>query len=343
MKLQSAAKVNRRICLVVIDGWGLASDFDDGQTGGTDGGKRDAIKDARAETMLHLATTYPSTQLVAHGLDVGLPEGLMGNSEVGHLNLGAGRIVYQDIVRIDQACREGSLERTLLTHLNIDEDDGSVGPVHLVGLVSDGGVHSSLEHVKYMLGVLRRHNITAYLHAITDGRDTAPKSALKYLEPVKNNIATIVGRYYAMDRDRRWERTQLALHALLTDCADQFTDFEDLKRALEDKYAAGETDEFFRPLIKRGSPRISGTVVCFNFRSDRMRQLVSKFRESPQVQRCICMTRYSEDFEQLPVLSPPQSLKNVLSEVVSLHGLQQCHIAGTFFSLIQQLIHRLVD
>ena len=306
-----------RVCLIVIDGWGVS---DASST------ELDAIAAAPTPNMTQLQHNSLYTTLVAHGSDVGLPAGLMGNSEVGHLNIGAGRIVYQDITRIDRAFQDGSFKEKLLLHLSRDKH------IHLVGLVSDGGVHSSLEHLLRITEMLQDYSFT--IHAITDGRDTAPKSAMTYLRQVYPHLGTVVGRYYAMDRDKRWERIHIALDAFTTtepqDLKDQFSSLEELDRLVNVKYESNETDEFFKPIFRTGSRRIQpdDTVLFFNFRSDRMRQIVSKFADMKRTGKLLCMTRYSEEFD-LPVLSPPQSLTNVLSECIANANLSQCHIAGT--------------
>lgn len=313
----------QNVCLIVIDGWGVS----DPKTT-----ELDAISAAETPKMTYLMKNASTTQLIAHGSHVGLPADLMGNSEVGHLNIGAGRIVYQDITRIDHALQTGELKEKISSRITTGSN------IHLVGLVSDGGVHSSLQHLLKFIDIIQDSCGSCTVHAITDGRDTAPCSALKYLSQVNNHLGTgsqlgtVIGRYYAMDRDKRWERTQLALTALCkNDNMESFSTFTELEKIIEARYEKDETDEFFKPIIRVNSRRIhpQDTVIFFNFRSDRMRQIVSKFIESHTGQ-ILCMTRYSEDFD-LPVLSPPQSLTNVLSECISKAALSQCHIAGFLY------------
>lgn len=267
------AETSRNVCLVVIDGWGLSS------TG--QGNTLDAIKDAKTPIMDNLINDHPFIPLEAHGLSVGLPDGLMGNSEVGHLNLGAGRIVYQDIVRIEQSLKDGNLQ----ANGELNDFLRKSQTFHLIGLVSDGGVHSHIEHLKGILKILKAKNIKdVHVHAITDGRDVSPKSAQSQLQVLVDFmkeinlgcLSSVVGRYYAMDRDKRWERTQVAFRALTEGSVDSFSVFQS---GIQSRYACGETDEFFTPFTLPSFKVIEKQdgILFFNYRSDRMRQVVSLF------------------------------------------------------------------
>lgn len=309
----------RGVCLVVIDGWGLS-------TANVDG---DAIAMAQTPIMDELQSKS-CVPLLAHGKAVGLPAGLMGNSEVGHLNIGAGRVVYQDIVRIDQMIETDSLSQCPA----LCDTISNASRVHLVGLVSDGGVHSHLNHLKALLKTLANCDKSVWIHAITDGRDTAPRSAAKYLAELEQycgevgvgQLATIQGRFYAMDRDKRAERTELAWNALTQGKGQAISDWAS---AIATRYARDETDEFFTPMIlaEDGTIKSGDAVVLFNYRSDRMRQLAALFDDNPDLYVC-SMTQYKADFK-MPVISPPQSMNNVLAEHLSQLGKQQLHVAET--------------
>ncbi len=285
----------------------------------------------------------PHGLLIASGEAVGLPQGQMGNSEVGHTNLGAGRIVWQDIVRISRAIKTGEFFKNpvLLKLMN----HGKNSRLHLVGLLSDGGVHSHIEHLKALLELAKRSGVKdVYIHAILDGRDTPPKSAEKYLKELMEfisvlgvgKIATMGGRYYYMDRDKRWDRTKKAYDAMVLGKGRRA---EDPLKALKDAYERGETDEFVQPYVidSSGVLRDSDAVFFFNFRADRMRQLVSAIalkdfegfkREKFVSVYAATMTLYDETFP-LDVAFPPQELKNVIGEVISNLGYRQLRIAET--------------
>lgn len=303
--------------------------------------------------MSHLCETYFYTELAAHGRAVGLPAGLMGNSEVGHLNIGAGRIVYQDIVRIDLAIENGSLESGAELQQAFAAAKTGTGRLHLIGLVSDGGVHSHILHLQALLEYAKRAQVPeTFVHAITDGRDTAPMSAvgylcdmLEFLEKIEyGRLATVVGRYYAMDRDSRWERTKLAFDAW-TAGEGAMVATEDLLGEIQGRYVReeSETDEFLKPMItcREGTIRDGDVLIFFNFRSDRMRQIVGSLgmvggeerlnfvpKTMPRNLKITCMTRYNEAFP-FAVLSAPQQLDNVLAEHLSRLGIGQFHTAET--------------
>ncbi|HEB54277.1 MAG TPA: 2,3-bisphosphoglycerate-independent phosphoglycerate mutase [bacterium] len=326
------------LLLCVLDGFGEAPT-----------GEGNAITSAEPRYWNELRQRYPSTLLSASGEDVGLPCGLMGNSEVGHLNIGAGRIVYQEITRIDREIAEGRFAANEALQSAIAHAARSDAVLHLFGLVSDGGVHSSDRHLQALLRMAKDAGLTGdrvVLHAFLDGRDTPPRSAQRYIENVEGwmrdlgvgRIATVIGRYFAMDRDKRWERVQLAYDALTLGrgCTSASA-----QHAIAAAYERGENDEFVKPTVI-GSPdsgrvRTGDAVVFFNFRTDRARQLTEAFvstefdgfpRASFPVVEFVTMTRYRDDFP-CPVAFPPQNLTGILPEVVSDAGLSQLRIAET--------------
>ena len=327
----------RPVLLAILDGWGAGS-----------GGDSDAVSQARTPNMDAFRREYPYTLLAAHGEAVGLPEGQMGNSEVGHLNIGAGRVEYQDFTRINKAIREGTLAENPALVAAMDASRGAA--LHLMGLASDGGVHSHLDHLYALLEMAAARGLErVYVHAFTDGRDTPPDSGLAYVKQMRERmaaigcgrIATVCGRYYAMDRDNRWDRVELAWKALV---AGQGNTAADPVEAVENAYAAGETDEFIRPCVitEDGAPvalvNDGDAVIFFNFRADRARQLTRAFTEEgfsgfpvadrPALASFVTMTEYESDFD-LPVAFPPLELRRILGEEVSRAGLRQLRIAET--------------
>jgi 2,3-bisphosphoglycerate-independent phosphoglycerate mutase len=326
------------LLLCVLDGFGEAP-----------ASPGNAITKAEPRYWHELRQRYPSTLLSASGEDVGLPCGLMGNSEVGHLNIGAGRVVYQEITRIDKEISEGRFgeNEALLSAFAHARVAGST--VHLFGLVSDGGVHSSERHLRALLEMAKSAGLSGEqvaLHAFLDGRDTPPRSAQGYIDTVERwmselgvgRIASVIGRYFAMDRDKRWERVQLAYDALTLG---QGHTADSAQAALAAAYERGENDEFVKPTVigspDRGRVRTGDAVVFFNFRTDRARQLTDAFvgadfqafpRASVPVVHFVTMTRYREDLP-CPVAYPPQNLRGALPVVVSNAGLSQLRIAET--------------
>jgi 2,3-bisphosphoglycerate-independent phosphoglycerate mutase len=297
------------VVLVVLDGWGCAPP-----------GPGNAVDLAETPVFDRLWAEYPHTTLKASGEAVGLPPGQMGNSEVGHLTIGSGRVLDQDLQRINRAIEDGSLfENPALTAAF---DKG--GDVHLLGLVSSGGVHSHLDHLK---ALLRFAPERTWIHAFTDGRDVSPTSAARDLaELPAERIATVVGRYYAMDRDQRWERTQRAYDAIVEGKGDQATD---PVAAVEASYARGVTDEFIEPIVLEGRPRLSradSTGIFFNFRPDRARQLTATLLEKGF--DLTTMTRYSDELD-CPVAFGPQRVDETMAEVLAENGLRQLHAAET--------------
>ncbi|KAJ2780561.1 hypothetical protein H4R18_003390 [Coemansia javaensis] len=324
-----------KACLVVIDGWGVNPD---------PSAKGDSIRDAATPVMDGFARDQQYTTLAAHGRAVGLPAGLMGNSEVGHLNIGAGRVVYQDIVRIDLALEEKQFGSTEAIRDAFERAKGGNGRLHLCGLVSDGGVHAHIKHLVGLLEAAKEAGVPeTFVHFFADGRDTSLRSAVTYLKELQQamgdleygRIATIVGRYYAMDRDKRWERVQIAFDAM-TQGQGERTD--DAVRTVEERYARDETDEFLKPIIvdAEGAVRDNDTVFFFDFRSDRMREIVQAFgvrpapfdSRVPEGLHIATMTQYKSDFP-FPAAFPPQKMTDVLAEWLAKKGVPQVHVAET--------------
>jgi 2,3-bisphosphoglycerate-independent phosphoglycerate mutase len=306
------------VTLVILDGWGIAPPS-----------PGNAVELARTPVFDDLAQRYPTTQLVASGPAVGLPDGQMGNSEVGHLTIGSGRILYQDLVRVSRAVEDGSLfsNEALVGAFQRAKERG--GEVHLFGLVSTGGVHSHIDHLRALLELGRREGLEGrtWVHAFTDGRDVSPHAAVVDLAtlPVER-IATVVGRYYAMDRDGRWERTDRALRAIV-DGEGEAAD--DPVAAVRASYERGVTDEFVEPIVLGGRPRFDparDTAIVFNFRPDRVRQLTQRLLEANA--DVVTMTRYRDDFP-CPVAFGEQAVPDTLAEVLSRAGLRQLHAAET--------------
>ena len=328
------------VILILRDGWGL-------NPSGPAGAERDGNATLLAKTPFHdqLYASYPGGTLSASGMDVGLPEGQMGNSEVGHLNLGAGRIVYQDLTRINKAILDGELKTNSVLQEAFAKAKGK--RLHFLGLVSDGGVHSHLLHLVALANVAKEAGVEDIMvHAITDGRDTSPTGGADYLatlsaglQPSGAKIATVIGRYFAMDRDKRWERNKLAWDAIVLGRGEQ----SDLtpSAAISERYAKEETDEFLKPIILShpNQQRINDgdVVLFFNFRADRARQLSVAFlnkdfsgfdREVTPAINYVTLTEYDRTYG-CPIVFGPQSLSNILGEVVSNAGLTQLRIAET--------------
>jgi 2,3-bisphosphoglycerate-independent phosphoglycerate mutase len=298
--------------LVILDGWGLAP-----------AGPGNAVGLAGTPVFDDLWARYPHTQLTAGGRAVGLPDGQMGNSEVGHLNLGAGAVVRQDLTRIDDAVADGSLAANEVLRAALTGHRR----VHLLGLVSDGGVHASLEHLRALTAMAEGDVV---VHAFTDGRDTSPHGGAGYLAEVESwgtaRVGSVVGRYFAMDRDQRWERTQKALDLLLAGEAPYRA--ETGEAAVRAAYERGETDEFVEPTLVGGDAalRPGDSVVCFNFRPDRMRQLVAKLGEAGFVPTTL--TEYEEGWPY-PVAFPPERPATTLPKAIEAAGGAQLHVAET--------------
>ncbi|MCG2737633.1 MAG: 2,3-bisphosphoglycerate-independent phosphoglycerate mutase [Candidatus Methanoperedenaceae archaeon] len=327
----------RPVLLMILDGYGMNNNKEG-----------NAIAAARTPNMDRLFSTYPHCELGSSGESVGLPEGQMGNSEVGHLNIGAGRVVYQDLTKITKAIREGEFKknRALLDALKNVKSKGS--SLHLMGLLSDGGVHSHISHLYALLALAKEQGITrVYVHAFLDGRDVPPKSALNYIADAQikmkelgGEFATISGRYYAMDRDKRWERVEKAYDAMTGGKGDTA---ESAASAVKNAYERGETDEFVIPtVIMRNKKPVSlicdnDSVIFFNFRSDRAREITRGFidddlkgfdRKSYPKINFVCLTQYDETFN-VTIAFQPEPLKNIFAEVLSNHHLKQLRIAET--------------
>jgi 2,3-bisphosphoglycerate-independent phosphoglycerate mutase len=328
----------KKIILVIMDGWGL------GQKASAD-----AIQHAKTPFVSSLYNKYPHTTLVTCGEAVGLPDGQMGNSEVGHLNLGAGRVVYQELQRINVAVRDGSFAKndTLLQSIRLAKRTGK--PLHLLGLVSDGGVHSHIKHLMALVDVCRAEGVSnVFIHAFTDGRDTDPKSGLGFITELQNHlngsvgqIASVNGRYYAMDRDKRWERVKLAYDAMVNGIGAFATSAVE---AVSRSYAEQITDEFIKPTVITGPDnRPLATIqdgdiaICFNFRTDRCREITEVLTQEDFPDNGMhklqldytTMTQYDHSFKNVHVVFENDDLKNTLGDVVAQHGLSQIRIAET--------------
>ena len=329
--------MSKKVMLIIMDGWGH--------------GKlpaSDAIANAKVPFVSSLYGKYPNTELITCGEDVGLPEGQMGNSEVGHLNIGAGRIVYQELQRINVAVRDGEFERNevLMQALN----EAKTGrTLHLMGLVSDGGVHSHIDHLKALCTLAKEHGIAEVaIHAFTDGRDTDPRSGLGYLKELQDHlnttggfIASVTGRYYAMDRDNRWERVKIAYDVMVNGIGNHV---DNAIRAVEESYKAGVTDEFLMPQVvcgPDGGPvatiKSGDVVVCFNFRTDRCREItialtqrdLPEYNMHPLNLHYVTMTEYDKTYKNIGVVFNNDNLNYTLGQVLSENGIKQIRIAET--------------
>lgn len=325
--------MRKPVALIILDGFAII----DEKYG-------NAIAAANKPNFDRYYDSYPRTTLGASGEDVGLPDGQMGNSEVGHLNIGAGRIVYQELTRISKSIKDGDFFEN--PKLMKAMKNAQSGALHLLGLVSDGGVHSHINHLKGLLDFAKRMNVPkVYVHAFTDGRDTSPTSGLGYLRELQEymeknkvgTIATVSGRYYAMDRDKRWERVEKAYRAV---AQGQGPKSEDALQAVEASYAQEITDEFIIPTVvekEYAGIAENDSVIFFNFRPDRARELTraivdDSFEafEREKVNTCyICMTQYDATIENVEIAFEPQVLKNTFGEYIAQHGLTQLRIAET--------------
>jgi 2,3-bisphosphoglycerate-independent phosphoglycerate mutase len=309
------------VALVILDGWGLAPD-----------GDGNAISLADTPVFDALWEEHAHTQLTAKGEAVGLPEGQMGNSEVGHLNLGAGAIVPQDLARIDKAVQDGTLAENEVLRAALAD----APRVHLIGLVSGGGVHSSEGHLKALIDIARERGVEdLVVHAFTDGRDTLPHSGAESLAQLERwldgagRVGSVIGRYFAMDRDKRWDRIEKATDLLLAGTGDHHADTAEA--AAKAAYERDETDEFITATVvgdEDSTIRAGDSVIAFNFRPDRMREITVKLAEEGPVDRYATMASYEEDWEY-PVLFPPERPAVTIAKVVSEHGLKQLHVAET--------------
>ncbi len=326
--------------LIIMDGYGLSKQA-----------KGNAIGVECSPYVRYLMHTYPTTQLNASGLAVGLPEGQMGNSEVGHLNIGAGRVIYQDLTRITKSINDGDFFENPAFLAAIDSALKNGGKMHLMGLCSDGGVHSHITHLYALIELCKRRGLdNVYVHCFMDGRDVSPTSGAGYVRQLQNKmdelnfgaIATVCGRYYAMDRDNRWDRVEKAYDMLLGNCDNRADNAVD---ALEASYAQGVTDEFVLPTVitREGSPVATvengDSVIFFNFRPDRAREMTRAFTQSgfdgfslhgkQRRVHWVCMTQYDEKFEGVDVAYRPETYVNTLGEYLAKLGKTQLRIAET--------------
>ncbi|HNP54416.1 MAG TPA: 2,3-bisphosphoglycerate-independent phosphoglycerate mutase, partial [Ferruginibacter sp.] len=326
---------NKKVILIIMDGWGLGKEK-----------RSDAIQHAHVPFVSSLYSQYPNTTLITCGELVGLPDGQMGNSEVGHLNLGAGRIVYQELQRINVSIREGDFfkQQPLLDAIAYCQKENK--KLHLMGLVSDGGVHSHINHLKALTSLCRQQQFSNVLiHAFTDGRDTDPQSGLGFIRELEQHlaettgqIASITGRYYAMDRDKRWERVKIAYDALVNGIGKAS---DDLTASIEASYAEKVTDEFIQPILnnKIAAKTIQpgDAVICFNFRTDRCREITEVLTQTDMPDlgmyalplHYTTMTQYDHKFRNVHVVYENDDLNQTLGEMVSAHGKTQLRIAET--------------
>lgn len=329
---------NQKVILMILDGWGIG-----------DKSKSDVIYNANTPYIDSLYTKYPHSQLLTSGNNVGLPEGQMGNSEVGHLNIGAGRVVYQDLVKINKAVEDNSIasNETLVKAFKYSKEKNVA--VHFIGLVSDGGVHSSDKHLYKLCDLTKDYNLNkVFIHALTDGRDVDPRSGKGFIQNLQNHlknsngeIASIVGRYYGMDRDKRWERIKEAYDLYVHGKGSKSTD---MVKSVQESYDEGVTDEFIKPVVKvdsDGNPvgkiQANDVVICFNFRTDRLREMtivlsqkdMPEFGMQAMPLHYVTLTRYDETFNNIHIAYDKDNLQNTLGEILAQKGKKQIRIAET--------------
>ena len=325
--------MSRKTALIILDGWGIAKDP-----------SVSAIDKANTPFVDSLYQNYPHSQLQASGLAVGLPEGQMGNSEVGHMNLGAGRVVYQDLVKINLAVEDGSLAQQPVLQEAFEYAALNHKKVHFIGLLSDGGVHSHINHLKGLTTAAANKGLKdVNIHVFTDGRDTDPKGGLgyvadleKHLEKSTGKIASVVGRYYAMDRDNRWERVKLAYDLMVNGIGEKYSNAEE---AIKASYSEGVTDEFIKPKLidESGVIEDGDLVICYNFRTDRGRQITMALTQKDFHEQnmhkmnlhYVTMTRYDDSFKGVRVIYEKDNLSETLGEVLAKAGKKQIRIAET--------------
>lgn len=328
----------KKVLLMILDGWGIAKDV-----------SVSAIDKAKTPYYRLLLNSWPHSKLEASGLAVGLPEGQMGNSEVGHMNIGAGRVVYQDLVKINQAVKHHELDQNPVLVAALDYAKQNNKPVHLIGLVSDGGVHAHIEHLKGLCSIAKAKGLEqVFIHVFTDGRDTDPKGGKKYLEDLQSHlnqstgkIASVIGRYYSMDRDNRWERVKLAYDLMVHGTGKKTNN---PIKAIEESYQEEVTDEFIKPIVVTdgaGAPvatiKNDDVVICFNFRTDRGRQITQAltqqdFHEQNMYKMnlyYVTMTSYDDTFTGVKVIFEKDNLNKTIGEVLAAVGKKQIRIAET--------------
>ena len=329
--------MDKKVILIILDGWGIAKNTE-----------VSAIDKAKTPFVDGLYHKYPHSKLEASGMAVGLPEGQMGNSEVGHMNIGAGRVVYQDLVKVNNAVEDGSLSREKALIEAFDYAKAKKKKIHFIGLLSDGGVHSHINHLKGLITAAYENKCEdVFVHAFTDGRDCDPKSGLgfvteleEHLSKTGGQIASVTGRYYAMDRDKRWERVKLAYDALVKGEGEKL---EDVKEGIKKSYEQDITDEFIKPIIHSqddqpvGKVEEGDVVMCFNFRTDRGREITQvltqqdfpDFGMKKLPLYYLTLTNYDNTFKDVKVVFDKDNLKNTLGEVLERHGKKQIRIAET--------------
>ncbi len=325
----------KKALLMILDGWGIGNHS-----------KSDAIFSTPTPYWDYLVKTYPHSELQASGENVGLPDGQMGNSEVGHLNIGAGRVVYQDLVKINKACADGSILENpeIVDAFSYARDNGKA--IHFMGLTSDGGVHSSLDHLYALCDIAAKYGLEkVYIHCFMDGRDTDPRSGKGFIEQLEahcaksaGKIASIIGRYYAMDRDKRWERVKVAYDLLVKGEGKQATD---MAKAVQESYDEDVTDEFIKPINNAavdGTIKEGDAVIFFNYRNDRAKELTVVLTQHDMPEQGMktipglhyyCMTPYDSSFTGVHILFPKENVNNTLGEYLSNLGKKQLHIAET--------------
>ncbi|MCY2688418.1 2,3-bisphosphoglycerate-independent phosphoglycerate mutase [Salinimicrobium sp. TH3] len=330
--------MDKKVILMILDGWGISNDPN-----------TSAVDKANTPFIDSLYKKYPHSRLRTDGMNVGLPEGQMGNSEVGHMNLGAGRIVYQDLAKINLAVQNNTLGKEPVLEQAFDYAKANNKPVHFMGLVSDGGVHSHINHLKGLLFAAEEYGIKEkYVHAFTDGRDVDPNSGKgfiedlqEHLEKTNGKLASVIGRYYAMDRDKRWERTKMAYDVIVKGIGEKH---QNAAEAIQQSYDNGITDEFIKPIVmtdSNGNPvatlKEEEVVIFFNFRTDRGRQLTQALTQKDFPEQdmktlplyFVTMTRYDETFRNINVVFNKEDIKATLGEVLERAGKSQIRIAET--------------
>jgi 2,3-bisphosphoglycerate-independent phosphoglycerate mutase len=328
----------KKVALIILDGWGIG-----------DKSKSDAIYNANTPFFDNCLDKYPNSTLKTYGEHVGLPSGQMGNSEVGHLNIGAGRVVYQDFSKINNAVADNSIaqNQTILEAFNYAKEKNVA--VHFMGLVSDGGIHSHQKHLYKLCELAKENKVdNVYVHAFTDGRDCDPKSGKNHIERLEKNLAkstgelvSVIGRYYAMDRDNRWERVKLAYDLLLEGEGERSTD---LVKSIGSSYENGLTDEFIKPIVRVdqnnnpiGRITVNDVVICFNYRTDRCREITTVLTQEDMPNNgmktiplhYVTMTNYNKNFKDVHVIYDKDNLKNTLGEVLESNNKTQIRIAET--------------
>ncbi len=330
--------MSKKTLLMILDGWGIGNKT-----------KSDAISQGDTPYIDSLLENYPNSQLLTDGENVGLPKGQMGNSEVGHLNIGAGRVIFQDLVKINKAVEDNSISENPVLKEALKYAKENNKAVHFVGLISDGGVHSSQKHLYKLCDITGEYGLKdVFIHAITDGRDTDPRSGKGYMQELENHlktsngkIASLIGRYYTMDRDKRWDRVKKGYDLMTAGIGENSTNVID---AIEKSYKNNITDEFINPVTfvdennqPLGLIKNEDVVICFNFRTDRLRQITTVLTQKDMPEQgmntlnlhYLTMTRYDENFNNIHIIYDKENVKNTLGELVSKAGKKQLRIAET--------------